>query len=162
MKPRNNTAPLVEVDSLTVDFWNRDRWVNVVNNVSFQVHPGEAVGLVGESGCGKTTTAYTLLGYRRPNSRINQGQVRYAGQDLLKLPASSLQHLRGKRISLVPQNPTVTLSPGMRIGQQITEVLSSHGIGAQSEREKHTLDLLTDVRWTAAARRDCDGTGLQS
>jgi peptide/nickel transport system ATP-binding protein len=147
MTPRNSTAPLVEVDSLTVDFWNRDRWINVVNHVSFHVHPGEAVGLVGESGCGKTTTAYTLLGYRRPNSRISQGQVRFAGQDLLKVPASVLQHLRGKRISLVPQNPTMTLSPGMRVGQQITEVLAAHKIGSSlAEREKRTLDLLADVR----------------
>ena len=153
MTPRNNTASLVEVDSLTVDFWNRDRWVNVVNNVSFQVHPGEALGLVGESGCGKTTTAYTLLGYRRPNSRVSQGQVRFVGQDLLKLPASALQRLRGKRISLVPQNPTMALSPGMRVGQQIAEVLAAHGIGDSSaEREKRTLELLADVRLPNPAR----------
>jgi peptide/nickel transport system ATP-binding protein len=138
--------PLVEVDGLTIDFWNRDRWINVVNNVSFQVHPGEALGLVGESGCGKTTTAYTLLGYHRPNSRVSWGKVLFGGQNLLELPASALQRLRGKRISLVPQNPTMTLSPGMRIGQQIAEVLAAHNIGAPTEREQRTLDLMADVR----------------
>ena len=144
---QHSKAPLVEVDGLTVDFWNRDRWINVVHNVSFQVHPGEALGLVGESGCGKTTTAYTLLGYRRPNSRVSQGQVRFAGQDLLRLPASALQKLRGRRISLVPQNPTMTLSPGMRVGRQIAEVLAAHGVsGAWAEREERTLELLADVR----------------
>jgi len=100
------TPPLIEVDGLTVDFWNQERWANVVNRVSFAVGPGEGLGLVGESGCGKTTTAYSLLGYRRPNSRIRAGQVRFAGRDLLTLPAGELQRLRGRRISLVPQNPS--------------------------------------------------------
>src|SRR5690349_5682357 len=136
MMPQTDT--LIEVDGLTVDFWNRDRWINVVNHVSFKVHPGEAIGLVGESGCGKTTTAYTLLGYRRPNSRISSGKVRFGGQNLLELPASALQRLRGKRISLVPQNPTMNLSPGMRVGQQINEVLAAHHIGSgQAERAQH-------------------------
>ena len=62
--------PFVQVENLTIDFLSQRRWLNVVNHVSFAVRPGESMGLVGESGCGKTTTAYALLGYRRPNSRI--------------------------------------------------------------------------------------------
>src|SRR5260221_3888181 len=108
--------PLIEVNNLTVDFWNSDRWVNVVNQVSFAVNPGEALGLVGESGCGKSTTAYALLGYRRPNSRIRDGQVRLDNQNIIGLPAGELRRIRGKQISLVPQNPTTTLSPGMHVG----------------------------------------------
>src|SRR3954452_15299773 len=64
---------LVEVDGLTVDFWATDRWVNVVDRVSLAIQPGEAYGLVGESGCGKTTTAVSLLGVRRPGSRVRAG-----------------------------------------------------------------------------------------
>lgn len=140
-------ASLVNVDGLSIDFWNRNRWVNVVNHVSFSVQPGEAVGLVGESGCGKTTTAYTLMGYRRPNSRIREGQVHFAGKDLLKLSTPELQAVRGKQASLVPQNPTTALSPGMRVGDQILEVLNAHNIGeTAAERTNRVQELLAQVR----------------
>ncbi|MBC7811044.1 MAG: dipeptide ABC transporter ATP-binding protein [Burkholderiales bacterium] len=142
-----NTAPLIEVAGLTIDFWNQDRWVNVVKRVTFAVNRGEAVGLVGESGCGKTTTAYTLLGYQRPNSRIREGKINFDGRDLLKLRGSALQQIRGKRISLVPQNPTTALSPGMPIGRQILEVLNAHHIATnEAERKAHVYDLLAQVR----------------
>jgi peptide/nickel transport system ATP-binding protein len=139
--------PFIRVDDLSVDFWNQDRWVNIVHRVSFTVNPGEAVGLVGESGCGKTTTAYTLLGYRRPNSRVTTGGVIYKERDLLRLSKSALRHIRGKEISLVPQNPTTTLSPGMRVGSQLYEVLVSHGIGgSRTERMEYVYELLAQVR----------------
>ena len=139
-------GPLLVVEGLTVDFWSQEHWVNVVNRVSFTVRPGEALGLVGESGCGKTTTAYTLLGYRRPNSRISQGQVHFAGRDLLKLSTAELQRVRGKQISLVPQNPATSLSPGMRIGGQIGEVMRAHGVRATpDERRQRILDLLASM-----------------
>ncbi len=78
-------SALIEVDGLSVDYWTQDRWVNVVDGVTFSIAPGEAFGLVGESGCGKTTTAYGMLAYRRANSRIRQGQVRFGGKDLISL-----------------------------------------------------------------------------
>lgn len=147
LKPQANGTPLIEVDRLSIDFWSQTRWVNVVNNVSFVVNPGEAVGLVGESGCGKTTTAYTLLGYRRPNSRIRTGQVYFGGQNLLNLPATALQRLRGRQISLVPQNPTTALSPGMCVGDQILEVLNAHSVGdSVVERRERVHSLLAQVR----------------
>src|SRR5690349_8934066 len=101
-KDTERDSTLLAVKDLTIDFWNQDRWVNVVKQVSFAVRAGESVGLVGESGCGKSTTAYTLLGYRRPNSRIRAGQVQFGGGDLLKMNANALQAVRGKRIALVP------------------------------------------------------------
>jgi peptide/nickel transport system ATP-binding protein len=135
--------PLIQVDNLTVDFWNQGRWVNVVNRISFAVQRGEAMGLVGESGCGKTTTAYTLLGYRRPNSRTREGQVRLEGRDLLRMDPPALQRVRGKRVSLVPQNPTTALSPGMRIGDQILETLAVHRVGvSRAARWERVIDLL--------------------
>ena len=134
---------LIQVENLTVDFWNQGRWVNIVNRISFGVNRGEAMGLVGESGCGKTTTAYSLLGYRRPNSRIREGQVRFEGRNLLRIPAPELQRVRGKRISLVPQNPTTALSPGMRIGDQILEALAVHHVGrSRPERWERVINLL--------------------
>lgn len=139
-------TPLIEVEHLSIDFWNQQRWVNVVNDVTFAVRPSEALGLVGESGCGKTTTAYTLLGYRRPNSRIRAGRVHFGGRDLLRLSSADLRRIRGKQISLVPQNPTTALSPGMSVGDQIHEVLNAHDVGAADERRDRVYDLLRQVR----------------
>lgn len=134
------------MEELTIDFWNNDRWANVVNQVGFTVAHGEAVGLVGESGCGKTTTAYSLLGYRRTNSRIRAGQIFFAGTNLLTLKGLELQRLRGRRIGMVPQNPATALSPGMRVGDQIQETMRVHGIGAsRAERGERVFELLQEV-----------------
>jgi peptide/nickel transport system ATP-binding protein len=139
--------PLIDVHNLTVDYWNRRRWVNVVKRVNFDLRPGEALGLVGESGCGKSTTAYALLGYYRQGSRIREGSVEFGGQNILRLSPGSLSRIRGKRISLVPQNPTTTLSPGMVVGSQILEVLNRHGIGNSARaRHERVLDLFEQVR----------------
>jgi peptide/nickel transport system ATP-binding protein len=144
--PTHHQGPLIQVDGLTVDFWSQDHWVNVVNRVTFAVNYGEAMGLVGESGCGKTTTAYSLLGYRRPNSRIREGQVNLAGHDVLKLSGAELQRVRGKKVSLVPQNPTTALSPGMRIGDQISEAMAVHRVGDSStERQERVVNLLAQM-----------------
>ena len=138
--------PFVQVENLTIDFLSQRRWLNVVNHVSFAVRPGESMGLVGESGCGKTTTAYALLGYRRPNSRIREGRVRLDGRDLLGLSGGDLQRVRGKRISLVPQNPTTALSPGMRVGQQVVEAMAVHRVGGSGiERRERMIDLLAHM-----------------
>ena len=138
---------LLDVRGLTIDFWNQDHWVNVVDDVSFSVRPGESLGLVGESGCGKTTIAYTLLAYRRPNSRIRRGDVSFRGDDLLHMRGKALQDVRGKRIALVPQNPTTALSPGMTAGRQIAEVLAAHRIGANDgERWERAVELLAQVQ----------------
>ena len=128
--------PLVEVIDLNFAYRQGEGWVRVLHKVSFTVYRGEAFGLVGESGCGKSTVAYQLLGYRREAARIESGRVVFQGMDLGKLDRSALDHLRGNRISLVPQNPTTALSPAMRIGRQLTEVLQFHSAsqGADAKR----------------------------
>ena len=139
--------PLVDVDGLTIDFWSNDRWNNVVNNTSFKLARGEALGLVGESGCGKTTTALSLLGFQRPGSRIRSGAIHVGGRDLARLSRRELQKLRGRRVSLVPQDPTTALSPGLRIGDQLAEAMSVHGVGAsKADRERRVLELIRHVR----------------
>jgi peptide/nickel transport system ATP-binding protein len=120
-------APLIEVQDLSVAYRHDEGWLRVVDGVSFSIAKGEALGLVGESGCGKSTVAYHLLGYRRPGSRVEDGRIVFAGLDLLRLDRFALDRLRGERISLVPQNPTTALSPAMRVGEQIAEVLRWHG-----------------------------------
>ena len=139
-------APLVEVVGLTVDFYERDGWVNVVNDVSFALFPGETFGLVGESGCGKTTTAYSLFGYIRPGSRIRAGAVRFEGRDVLQLSARELRSVRGGPICLVPQNPAGSLTPSMRVGAQMVEAMEAHGVsGRRSEAKKRTVELFRQV-----------------
>jgi peptide/nickel transport system ATP-binding protein len=133
---------LIEVAGLSVDYWSQDQWCNVVDRVAFEIGPGEALGLVGESGCGKTTVVYSMLNYRRPNSRIRQGHVYFQGRDLLQLSARALQHVRGRHISLVPQDPTTALSPGMHVGSQIAETLRTHGFSTSAEEARsRTLEL---------------------
>ena len=134
------------VESLSIDYWNRHQWLNVVSDVSFSVRLGEAFGLVGESGCGKTTTAYALMGYQRPSSRIRQGRILFGDEDLLQLSAPALRGVRGGRIGFVPQNPIASLSPGMRVGDQITEVQKAHDYGdSAAERQERTRALLSQV-----------------
>jgi len=141
----NGTSLLKALD-VSVDYWNQDQWVTVVNQISLAVGIGESLGLVGESGCGKTTVLYTLLGYRRPNSRIRDGSVIFQDQDLLKLSSKELASIRGKLISIVPQNPMTALSPGMRIGKQITETLESHHWSSEkTDPRQRTIDLFTKV-----------------
>jgi peptide/nickel transport system ATP-binding protein len=143
----------VRVDGLTIDFWSNDRWNNVVNGTSFSLARGEALGLVGESGCGKTTTALSLLGYQRPGSRIRSGAIHFAGRDVAKLSSRELQAMRGRRVSLVPQNPTTALSPGLRVGDQLIESMAVHGVGeSRAARERRAHDLISHVRLPDPAR----------
>ncbi|MCA0342899.1 MAG: ABC transporter ATP-binding protein [Proteobacteria bacterium] len=117
---------LIEVRNLNIAYGGSAGWTNVVQDVSFEIARGEAFGLVGESGCGKSTVAYRLLGYGTINSLVQTGEVLFDGTDLLKLDAAALTRLRGNRIALVPQNPATSLSPGMRVGAQIREMIATH------------------------------------
>ncbi len=118
--------PLLEVRKLSVAYHQGGGWVRVVDHVSFSIGKGEAFGLVGESGCGKSTVALQLLGHRHPSVRVESGSILFKGQDLLALNRTQLDVLRGNRVSFVPQNPTTALNPGMRVGRQLTEVLAAH------------------------------------
>jgi peptide/nickel transport system ATP-binding protein len=143
---------LASVERLTVDFWTGSAWANVVDDVSFELRPGESYGLVGESGCGKTTTAAALLGFRRPGSRVRAGAVRFGERDLLELGERELRQVRGREVALVPQNPTTSLTPNMRIGEQIAEAMRVHGVGKSGrQRRDRVLELIRDVRLPDAA-----------
>ncbi len=139
------TEAVVQVEALTVDYYDRREWVNVVNRVSFSIHPGETLGLAGESGCGKSTTAYSLFGYRRPGSRIREGSILFEGENLLNLSEPALRSLRGGKICLVPQNPASSLTPSIRVGGQIVEALQAHHASNGKEAEERTLELFAQV-----------------
>jgi peptide/nickel transport system ATP-binding protein len=118
---------LLNVSDLSVSYRQGLGWRRVVEGVSFEVRRGEVLGLVGESGCGKSTVALQLLGFRHGSLRTDAGTVRLDGTDVLSLDRAGLDSLRGARVSFVPQNPTTALNPGMRVGAQIDEILRAHG-----------------------------------
>jgi peptide/nickel transport system ATP-binding protein len=120
------TEPVIRVANLKVAYHHGDSWLRVLNGVDFTIGRGEVLGLVGESGCGKSTVGLQLLGYRHPNMRVEGGQVLFKGQDVLALRRRDLDRLRGDRIGFVPQNPTTALNPGIRVGRQVCETLLVH------------------------------------
>lgn len=126
----NGPSPLLEIADLSVSYRQGDGWLPVLHRVSFTIARGETFGLVGESGCGKSTVALQVLGYRNPASRVDGGTVSFYGRDLLRLSRTELDRLRGDRISFVPQNPTTALNPGIRVGEQVIEILRMHGRAA--------------------------------
>jgi peptide/nickel transport system ATP-binding protein len=127
---------VVRLDNLSVSYRDREDWLRVLHQVGFSISRGEVFGLVGESGCGKSTIGLQLLGYRHANMRIDSGSVLFHGQDLLGLGRKELDGLRGNRIGFVPQNPTTALNPSMRVGAQVDETLFLHGRAA-GERQAH-------------------------
>jgi peptide/nickel transport system ATP-binding protein len=139
------SGPMVAVEDLTVDYWGGRRWANVVNRVTFEIAPGEALGLVGESGSGKSTTAHALFGYRRSGSRVRDGVVRFEGRDVLALGERELRRIRGGEIALVPQNPAGSLTPSIRVGQQVVEALEAHGMASGRSAEAETIGLFEQV-----------------
>jgi peptide/nickel transport system ATP-binding protein len=118
---------IATVEGLSLSFHSGSGWTPVLHQVSFSIERGEVLGLVGESGCGKSTIGLALLGYKAKNARIDAGRALYKGQDLLCLERSALDRLRGDRIGFVPQNPTTALNPAMRVGEQLAETLRLHG-----------------------------------
>ncbi len=142
----SESPPLLQVVDLEVSYRQQAGWQKVLRRVNFTIGKGEAFGLVGESGCGKSTVALQLLGYRHPASRIDGGQVMFMGRDLLKLDRPGLDRLRGDRISFVPQNPTTALNPGIRVGEQVAEILLAHGRAADSgQAQARTRELFSLV-----------------
>ncbi len=112
---------VLEIKNLTISFDGK----KAVDNLSLELNQNEIVGLVGESGCGKSLTAFSILGITPPNSNL-EGQILYKEQDLLKLDDESKRKIRGNKISLIPQDPLSALNPVFTVGEQISEVLEAH------------------------------------
>jgi ABC-type dipeptide/oligopeptide/nickel transport system ATPase component len=137
------------VQHLSVAFGDRP----VVEDVSFQIAPGETLGLVGESGSGKSVTAFSILRLLQPPGQITGGRVLFEGRDLLALTEREMREVRGARISLIFQEPMTALNPVMRVGDQIAEALTVHGLAGRADARRRAIELLDAVRIPDAARR---------
>jgi len=120
------STPLLEVEDLRVHYQTERGPVHAVDGVSFTINRGERFGMVGESGCGKTTTAMTILRLLREPARVVSGRILLAGRDLAALPAEEMRHLRGNRIAMIFQDPMMTLNPVLRIDTQMIETILAH------------------------------------
>ena len=138
--------PLLDIRNLGVVFDTDDGVLTAVDDVSFAIHPGEVVGLVGESGCGKSVTAMTTLRLiPRPPGRIVSGEVWFGDRDLLTLPPADLQTVRGAGIGMIFQEPTQALSPLHRVGAQLIEAVRLHRDLSESDARRYAMDWLRKV-----------------
>ncbi len=128
MNRTDSTTPgmVLEVDNLQISYETRKGDVEAVEGASFRVREGETVGLVGESGCGKSTIAFGIVNFLGPNGKIVNGSIRFQGNELVSRSEEELKQLRGDRVAMVFQDPMQALNPSVRLGEQLTEVLTCH------------------------------------
>jgi peptide/nickel transport system ATP-binding protein len=137
--------PLLEVKGLRTSFYTRDGIVRAVDGIDFHVDRGEVLGLVGESGCGKSVTSLSILRLVAKPGRIEAGEVMFDGRDLLKLDANAMRKIRGEQIAMIFQQPTSSLNPVWDVGRQIAEVLEIHRNMKRSAARNRALELLRMV-----------------
>jgi peptide/nickel transport system ATP-binding protein len=140
------TAPLLEIRDLRIEYRGRDESVVAVPGVSLQVGAGESYGLVGESGCGKTTTAMAIMGYLGGTGRITNGSIRFEGQELVGASAERLRSIRGRRVAMVYQEPMSALNPVKTIGAQLAEVPRRHLGASRAEARELSASMLENVK----------------
>jgi oligopeptide/dipeptide ABC transporter ATP-binding protein len=124
----NSNTPLLEVNKINSVFPSGDNLVRAVNDVSFRLNEGEILGIVGESGCGKSTMLLSLLRLIRYPGKVESGEIRFRGDDLLQMNNSRMRAMRGKEIAMIFQDPLSTLNPAFTVGEQIRESLRLHNI----------------------------------
>jgi len=146
--------PLLDVRNLTTRFHTRTGVVHAVESVSFSLEAGQTIGIVGESGSGKSVTCYSLLGLiPQPPGKIHSGEAIFDGIDLLKSSERGLRGIRGKRISMIFQDPMTSLNPYLKISKQLTEPLEIHGGMKGAEALKQAIESLEEVGIPDASKR---------
>jgi oligopeptide/dipeptide ABC transporter ATP-binding protein len=137
--------PLLEVKNLKTYFYTEDGTVKAVDGVDFVVYPKEVLGLVGESGCGKSVSALSVMRLISQPGKIVDGDILFDGQSLLKLTEAEMTHVRGNRISMIFQQPQTALNPVFRVGDQIAEVLGIHQDFGRETGRQRAVELLSMV-----------------
>ena len=142
----SKATPVLKLENLSVAYKVRGGEVEAVQDVSFEIHRGEAMGVVGESGCGKSTVAWAVVNFLGNNGYVKRGSIQFLGQDLVKQRGENLRRLRGDQIAMVYQDPMKALNPSLRIGDQMKEVLIVHQKISANEAYGRCLDMLKKVR----------------
>jgi oligopeptide/dipeptide ABC transporter ATP-binding protein len=144
---------LLEVDDLRTYFATRSGDVHAVDGVSFAVERGKTLGIVGESGCGKSVTALSIMGLLAPTARIETGAIRFEGRELNRLSQRELEDVRGRQIAMIFQDPMTSLNPTLTIGLQLTETMQRHLEISHDEARKRAVQLLEEVHIPNARQR---------
>ncbi len=148
-----NSPPLLEVQNLKTYYYTDDGIVKAVDGVDFEVYPGEVLGLVGESGCGKSVTSLSIMRLIESPGKILEGRIRFGSRNLLEIPEKEMAQVRGNQISMIFQQPQSSLNPVFNIGEQIIEVLKIHSTLNKQELYARALELLQLVGIPDASRK---------
>ena len=147
------TTPVLDIRDLRVEFANRRGTLHAINGVSFDIARGEVLGVVGESGAGKSVTGLAAIGLIDPPGRIAGGEIRLSGLRIDNLPPAEMRRIRGKRIAMIFQDPLTSLDPLYRIGDQLVETIRTHLNMNESAAKKRAIDLLAEVGIPAPEKR---------
>jgi peptide/nickel transport system ATP-binding protein len=147
------TDPVLSVRNLRVEFPTRRGTLTAVDDISFDIMPGEVLGVVGESGAGKSMTGNAVIGLLEPPGRIAGGEILLQGQRIDNLPYEAMRRIRGKRIGMVFQDPLTSLDPLYRVGEQLVETILTHSKMSETQARARALELLNEVGIPAAKAR---------
>jgi peptide/nickel transport system ATP-binding protein len=147
------TEPVLSVRNLKVEFATRHSMLHAIDGVSFDIAKGEVLGVVGESGAGKSVTGLAVIGLIDPPGRISGGEIYLSGLRIDNLPAEEMRKVRGKRIGMIFQDPLTSLNPLYRIGDQITETIRTHTSLSEAAARRRAIDLLAEVGIPAPEKR---------
>jgi len=170
------TEPILDIEDLNISFYTRKGEIPAVMDFSMTVLPGETMGLVGESGCGKSTVALGIMRYLGNNGAIKSGSIKFLGRDMATMSEDELRDIRGSKISMVYQEPMASLNPAMKCGKQLAEVLTVHEGISEAEAMKRAAEMISAVRLpdpdrilgayphqlSGAARGDLDGAAVEA
>ena len=144
---------LLQVKNLVVEFPNRRGTLRAIDGISFDIAPGEILGVVGESGAGKSLTGAAIIGLLEPPGRIASGEVLLEGKRIDNMSNDELRHIRGRKIGAIFQDPLTSLNPLYSVGKQLTETIQAHLPVSNAEARKRAIDLLKDTGIPAAEQR---------
>jgi peptide/nickel transport system ATP-binding protein len=145
-RPAANAQPILEIENLSISFFTRAGEIPAVMDFSCKVMPGEAMGLVGESGCGKSTVALGIMRDMGNRGRIVGGRIKFMGRDMGEMSDRELRDIRGNKIAMIYQEPMASLNPAMKVGQQLMEVPILHEKASKADAYKRALEMLAAVR----------------